>query len=74
MSLRYANLVSTLPSEISVLAWPMQQPKKLRTGVVTINRKEALENNLIPARLVHAENALRSMSLPEGWNAIYQFD
>lgn len=70
VSLRYADLVSTLPSGISVLAWPMQQPKKLRTAVAPINRKEALGNQLIPARLAHAEDALRSMSLPEGWTDI----
>ncbi|EYU42806.1 hypothetical protein ABFS82_13G007300 [Erythranthe guttata] len=65
VSLRYADLVSTLPSTISVLAWPMQQPKRLRTGLLPINRN--LGNQLIPSRLVHAEDALRSMSLPEAF-------
>ncbi|GFP96376.1 hypothetical protein PHJA_001781700 [Phtheirospermum japonicum] len=65
VSLRYGNLVSTLPSGVNVFAWPMQQPKRLRTSVAPINRKEISGNQLVPARLVNAEHALKSMSLPE---------
>ncbi|KAL3646161.1 hypothetical protein CASFOL_011341 [Castilleja foliolosa] len=69
VSLRYGNLVSTLPSGVNVFAWPMQQPKtkRLRTSVAPINRKEISGNQLVPARLVNAEQALRSMSLPEAF-------
>ncbi|PIN17441.1 hypothetical protein CDL12_09900 [Handroanthus impetiginosus] len=69
VSLRYADLVSTLPSGVSVFVWPIQQTKKLRTGMVPAHRKEngASGNQSIPARLVHAEDALRSMSLPEAF-------
>lgn len=65
MSIRYPDLVSTLPSDISVLAWPVHQSKRPKTAVAPATRKE-----LIPARLAHAEDALRSMSLPEGWTWI----
>ncbi|KAL6554439.1 hypothetical protein OROMI_020112 [Orobanche minor] len=66
VSLRYGNLVSTLPSVVSVLAWPMHQYKRFRTGLAApVNRKEISGNHLIPVRLVHAERAVRSMSLPE---------
>ncbi|XP_057792874.1 uncharacterized protein LOC131009509 isoform X3 [Salvia miltiorrhiza] len=70
VSIRYGELVSTLPSTISVLAWPMHQHKKLRTAVVPTNRKESHGNQLVPARLAHAEDALRSMSLPEAFAEI----
>ncbi|KAL8478061.1 hypothetical protein ACS0TY_030091 [Phlomoides rotata] len=72
VSLGYTDLVSTLPSEISVLAWPVQQPKRLRTGVAPMSRREALGHQLVPARLSHAEDALRTLSLPQGRNGIYK--
>ncbi|KAL0405158.1 UNVERIFIED_CONTAM: hypothetical protein Slati_3829700 [Sesamum latifolium] len=67
VSLRYADLLSTLPSVVSVLAWPIQQPKKSWTGAGQLNRKDygALGRQAIPARLLYAEDALRTMSLPE---------
>ncbi|KAG8364512.1 hypothetical protein BUALT_Bualt18G0004900 [Buddleja alternifolia] len=69
VSLRYADLLATLPSVVSVLAWPMQQPKKSWGGVAPINRKE-YGPQPIPARLLYAEEALRSMSLPEAFAEI----
>lgn len=65
VSIRYPDLVSTLPSEISVLAWPVHQSKRPKTAVSPATRKE-----LIPARLAYAEDALRSMSLPEAFAEI----
>ncbi|XP_022850425.1 uncharacterized protein LOC111372357 isoform X2 [Olea europaea var. sylvestris] len=57
LSLKYAeDLRSVLPTGVSVLAWPMH--------AVTMNTKE--ETQPIPTRLSYAEDALRSMSLPEG--------
>ncbi|KAK4429210.1 hypothetical protein Salat_1221300 [Sesamum alatum] len=72
VSLRYADLLATLPSVVSVLAWPVQQPKRSWTGAGQINRKEygALGRQAIPARLLYAEDALRSMSLPEAFAEI----
>lgn len=55
--LRYADLVSVLPTRVRVLAWPTPQFKK-----DTLTTRP-------PARLSYAEDALRTMSLPEG----YQF-
>lgn len=63
--IRYAELVSTLPSGINALAWPTHQAKRPRTSAAPANRRE-----VIPARLVHAENALRTMSLPEAFAEI----
>ncbi|KAK4386300.1 hypothetical protein Sango_2500600 [Sesamum angolense] len=72
VSLRYADLLSTLPSVVSVLAWPIQQPKKSWTGAGQLNRKDygALGRQAIPARLIYAEDALRTMSLPEAFAEI----
>lgn len=68
VSLGYMDLVSTLPSEISVLAWPLHQPKRLRTGISPITKHQ-----LVPARLFNAEDALRTLSLPQGRNRIWNF-
>lgn len=65
VSLGYTDLVSTLPSEISVLAWPLPQPKRLRTGIAPITRHQ-----LVPARLFNAEDALRTLSLPQAFAEI----
>ncbi|XP_042007164.1 uncharacterized protein LOC121755826 [Salvia splendens] len=70
VSTRYGELVSTLPSTVSVLAWPMHQHKKLQTSVAPISRKESHGNQLVPARLAYAEDALRSMSLPKAFAEI----
>ncbi|XP_073132824.1 uncharacterized protein [Henckelia pumila] len=72
VSLRYSDLVSTLPSSVSVLAWPIQQHKKFSTGAAPINMKEngAQGTQNLPARLQYAEDALRSMSLPEAFAEI----
>lgn len=56
--LRYADLVSTLPSGVSVLAWP--------------NKSSTRKGNFsaAPERLAYAEEALRTMSLPEAYAEI----
>ncbi|XP_022132081.1 uncharacterized protein LOC111005041 [Momordica charantia] len=60
VSLRYADLIYVLPTKISVLAWPMPQfQKNGGTG-----------SHPIPARLSYAEDALRTMSLPEAYAEI----
>ncbi|OVA00918.1 Centromere protein O [Macleaya cordata] len=68
VSLRYADLVSILPTRIRVLAWPLNSKKNLSTTTATatatataVNRK----SQAVPARLSYAEDALRTMALPE---------
>lgn len=67
LSLKYADLLSIVPTEVSVLVWPMHQSKK-SISAVTMTRKEneVLGSQPIPTRLSYAEDALRTMSLPEG--------
>ncbi|XP_050215483.1 uncharacterized protein LOC126666687 [Mercurialis annua] len=60
VSLRYADLISVLPTRVKVFAWPISQFKK----------NEALGSQLSPARLSYAEEALRTMSLPEAYAEI----
>ncbi|EPS68020.1 hypothetical protein M569_06751, partial [Genlisea aurea] len=61
VSLRYNDLICTLPSEVRVLAWPVvHQYKKHRTVPPG-------GGNKVPAQLAHAETAFRSMSLPEAF-------
>ncbi|KAK6945615.1 Centromere protein O [Dillenia turbinata] len=71
VSLKYANLVSVLPTRIRVLAWPMHQNKASPSAPTTSKRGiDALGTQPIPARLTYAEDALRSMSLPEAYAEI----
>lgn len=72
VSLRYADLVSVLPTRIRALAWPIHQLKKTLSSTVTMNRKgnAAPGSQPIPARLSYAEDALRTMSLPEAYAEI----
>lgn len=71
VSLRYADLVSILPSRIRVLAWPVHPSKK----ILAVDRKEsgAALAQSIPSRLSYAEDALRTMSLPEGIRVLRLF-
>ncbi|OMO90622.1 Heme peroxidase, plant/fungal/bacterial [Corchorus olitorius] len=68
ISLRYADLVSVLPTRVKVLAWPMHQFKKNHTSSAILSKNEngTMNSHPIPARLSYAEDALRTMSLPEG--------
>ncbi|KAA8525911.1 hypothetical protein F0562_007989 [Nyssa sinensis] len=72
ISLRYADLISVLPTRISVLAWPVYLSKKSLTSTAIMSRKGngALGTHPIPARLSYAEDALRTMSLPEAYAEI----
>ncbi|KAG5018710.1 hypothetical protein JHK87_014565 [Glycine soja] len=65
VSLRYADLISVLPTRISVLAWPMFNKN-------TMSRKEdgLSGSHSSPIRLTYAEDALRTMSLPEAYAEI----
>lgn len=67
VSLRYADLISVLPSRIRVLAWPVHPSKKMST----IDRKGSSSlAQSVPSRLTYAEDALRTMSLPEAYAEI----
>lgn len=72
VSLRYADLVSVLPTRVKVLAWPMHQYKKNHTSSAALSSKEngTMSSQPIPARLSYAEDALRTMSLPEAYAEI----
>lgn len=61
VSVRYADLLSVLPTRIRVLAWPIQHSKNNSTDTPSKN---------VPARLSYAEDALRTMSLPEAFAEI----
>lgn len=67
MSLRYADLVSILPSRIRVLAWPLHPSKKVLS---TEKNGSIAAAQSIPSRLSYAEDALRTMSLPEAYAEI----
>ncbi|XP_026404068.1 centromere protein O-like isoform X2 [Papaver somniferum] len=66
VSLRYADLVSVLPTRIRVLAWPINLKKSLSAAPATNNKKP----QAVPARLSYAEDALRTMTLPEAYAEI----
>nr|KAJ0208098.1 hypothetical protein LSAT_V11C500245970 [Lactuca sativa] len=68
VSLRYADLLSILPTGISVVAWPMNQSKKSPTGGKKGNLLHG--SNKSPIRLSYAEDALRTLSLPEAYAEI----
>ncbi|KNA25646.1 hypothetical protein SOVF_004650 isoform C [Spinacia oleracea] len=71
ISLKYADLVSVLPTRVRVMAWPLNSSKK-GISPVLMSRKGsgALPNHLIPMRLSYAEDALRIFSLPEAFAEI----
>lgn len=68
VSLRYADLVSVLPTRITALAWPMFR----KNSTATLSRKEdgSSGSHPAPVRLSYAEDALRTMSLPEAYAEI----
>lgn len=64
VSLRYADLISILPSRIRVLAWPVHPSKKILSPDSKGNASPLAQS--VPSRLSYTEDALRTMSLPEG--------
>ncbi|KMT17815.1 hypothetical protein BVRB_2g033540 isoform A [Beta vulgaris subsp. vulgaris] len=71
ISLKYADLVSVLPTRVRVMAWPLNSSQK-GLAAVPMSRKGTgeLPNHLIPTRLSYAEDALRTLSLPEAFAEI----
>lgn len=63
VSLRYADLISVFPTRTRVLAWPMHQSKK---DTPAMTKEDGLPGINSTVRLTYAEDALRTMSLPEG--------
>nr|GEU44281.1 centromere protein O [Tanacetum cinerariifolium] len=68
VSLRYADLLSILPTAVSVVAWPMNRSKRSATEGGT--GKVAFSSNSAPIRLNYAESAMRTLSLPEAYAEI----
>ncbi|CAM9003298.1 unnamed protein product [Rhodiola kirilowii] len=58
VSLRYADLLSVLPTRVSVVAWPM----KTASSDTAPTKKKSL-----PVRLTYAEEFLKTTSLPEAF-------
>lgn len=72
VSLRYADLLSVLPTRVKVLAWPVNQLKRHCTSAAIANRRDngGMGYAPIPSRLTYAEEALRTRSLPEAYAEI----
>ncbi|GKA10238.1 hypothetical protein Tco_0689671 [Tanacetum coccineum] len=67
-SFRYADLLSILPTAVSVVAWPMNRSKRSPTEGRT--GKVAFGSNSAPIRLNYAESAMRTLSLPQAYAEI----
>ncbi|WOG95986.1 hypothetical protein DCAR_0415316 [Daucus carota subsp. sativus] len=67
VGLRYENLLSILPTRASVFAWPV---KKSSSAEIMRKGNGISENPDVPMRLIYAEDALRTMSLPEAYAEI----
>ena len=61
VSIRYSDLILTWPSQVRVLAWPLRSFK--RTDRRSSSGATAQP---VPFRLSYAEDALKTLSLPEG--------
>ena len=70
VDLRYENLLSILPTRVSVLAWHVNESKKSSNARKTSKGIEVSENQDAPLRLKYAEDALRTLSLPEAYAEI----
>ncbi|GLT85166.1 hypothetical protein SLE2022_033620 [Rubroshorea leprosula] len=71
VTLRYGDLVSVLPTRVRVLVWSMHQSKKNMSPTI-LSRKEngSRGSQPNPTRLSYAENALKTLSLPEAYAEI----
>ncbi|KAK1323207.1 hypothetical protein QJS10_CPA02g01507 [Acorus calamus] len=68
ISLRYADLVLTLPSRIRVLAWPVHPSKKISSTDASGTGSILAQST--PSRLPFAEDLLRTLCLPEAYAEI----
>ncbi|XP_006652153.1 uncharacterized protein LOC102717513 [Oryza brachyantha] len=68
VSIRYSDLLFTLPSQARVLAWPLRPSRGISVAERRSSRAAAAQ--LVPFRLHYAEDALKTLSLPEAFAEI----
>lgn len=68
VSIRYGDLVSVLPQRVKVLAWPVHPLKKILAS--DRKRSGALLAQSVPSRILYAEEALKTLSLPQAYAEI----
>ncbi|PWZ57852.1 hypothetical protein Zm00014a_044564 [Zea mays] len=62
ISIRYSDLLQTLPSQARVLAWPLRSAKKISTRSSSASAAQP-----VPFHLSYAEEALKTLCLPEAY-------
>ncbi|XP_066387134.1 uncharacterized protein [Miscanthus floridulus] len=62
ISIRYSDLLQTLPSQARVLAWPLRSAKRIST-----RSSSAQATQPVPFHLSYAEEALKTLCLPEAY-------
>lgn len=68
VSIRYSDLLLTLPSQARVLAWPLRSSKRI--SATDRRASSAATAQSVPSRLSYAEDALKTLSLPEAYAEI----
>uniref|UniRef100_A0A0E0P6S6 Uncharacterized protein n=2 Tax=Oryza TaxID=4527 RepID=A0A0E0P6S6_ORYRU len=68
VSIRYSDLLFTLPSQARVLAWPLRSSRGISVTERRASRSASAQ--LVPFRLPYAEDALKTLSLPEAFAEI----
>ncbi|KAK4755966.1 hypothetical protein SAY87_009723 [Trapa incisa] len=69
VTLRYADLLSVLPTRARVLVWPPSNSRKSSPGPASAHGRTSgvFVNQHFPIRLSYAEQAFQTMSLPEAY-------
>ncbi|XP_021306413.1 uncharacterized protein LOC110431602 isoform X1 [Sorghum bicolor] len=62
ISIRYSDLLQTLPSQARVLAWPLRSAKRISTRSSSASAAQP-----VPFHLSYAEEALKTLCLPEAY-------
>ncbi|KAK3142879.1 hypothetical protein QOZ80_4BG0353110 [Eleusine coracana subsp. coracana] len=62
VSIRYSDLLLTLPSKARVLAWPLRVTRRPSTRASSASAAQP-----VPFRLTYAEDALKTLCLPEAY-------
>ncbi|XP_047072348.1 uncharacterized protein LOC124681481 [Lolium rigidum] len=68
VSIRYSDLLFTLPSQARVLAWPLRSYKRI--SAAGRRSSSGATAQPVPFRLPYAEDALKTLSLPEAYAEI----
>lgn len=68
VSIRYSDLILTLPSQARVLAWPLRSYKRVSAAGRRSGSGAPVQP--VPFRLPYAEDALKTLSLPEAYAEI----